>query len=307
MNIVAFGAGGVGGYFGGRLALSGEDVTFVARGAHLNAIREKGLRIARSEGDLLINPAQVTDDVTTLSPPDYLLFAVKLQDTEAVAEACRPIVGPNTTVVSLQNGVEAVDILSSTFGPDKVLAGMVGVATYISEPGVVTQTGAFHFMAIGEQDGTRSDRAVALEQACKKAGLKVKLSDDIDVDIWLKFIFLSALSSMTALTRLPNGPLRTTPETRDLFRACMEEAAAVGRAKGVNLPDDVVDERMKMWDGMPAEMVASMAHDLMAGKPIEMARLGGAGVRLGVELGIQTPTQSILCAALTPYLNGTPK
>ncbi len=307
MNIVAFGAGGVGGYFGGRLALSGEDVTFVARGAHLNAIREKGLRIARSEGDLLINPAQVTDDVTTLSPPDYLLFAVKLQDTEAVAEACRPIVGPNTTVVSLQNGVEAVDILSSTFGPDKVLAGMVGVATYISEPGVVTQTGAFHFMAIGEQDGTRSDRAVALEQACKKAGLKVKLSDDIDVDIWLKFIFLSALSSMTALTRLPNGPLRTTPETRDLFRACMEEAAAVGRAKGVNLPDDVVDERMKMWDGMPAEMVASMAHDLMAGKPIEMARLGGAVVRLGVELGIQTPTQSILCAALTPYLNGTPK
>ena len=112
---------------------------------------------------------------------------------------------------------------------------------------------------------------------------------------------------MTALTRLPNGPLRTTPETRDLFRACMEEAAAVGRAKGVNLPDDVVDERMKMWDGMPAEMVASMAHDLMAGKPIEMARLGGAVVRLGVELGIQTPTQSILCAALTPYLNGTPK
>ena len=306
MRIVAFGAGGVGGYFGGRLALSGEDVTFVARGAHGDAIREKGLRLARPEGDLLIKPAQVTDDVTTLSPPDYLLFAVKLYDTETVAEICRPIVGPNTTVVSLQNGVEAVDILNGVYGADRVLGGMVGVATYISEPGVVTQTGKFHFMAIGEQDGSRSERAVALEQACKKAGLNVKLSDDIEVDIWLKFIFLSALSSMTALTRLSNGPLRTTPETRDLFRACMEEAAAVGRAKGVNLPEDVVEDRMKMWDGMPAEMVASMAHDLEAGKRIEMARLGGAVVRLGVETGIPTPTQALLCAALTPYLNGTP-
>jgi 2-dehydropantoate 2-reductase len=306
MRIVAFGAGGVGGFFGGKLALSGEDVTFVARGAHFQAIRDKGLRIATPEGDLLVKPASVTDDVSTLAPPDYLLFAVKLYDTEKTAELCRPIVGPNTTVVSLQNGVEAVDILNGVFGKDRVLGGMVGVATYISEPGVVSQTGTFHFMAIGEQDGSRSKRAVALYDACRRAGINIKLSDDIDVDIWLKFIFLSALSSVTALTRLPNGPLRTTPETRDLFRTCMEEAAAVGRAKGVNLPPDVVDDRMKMWDGMPAEMVASMAHDLNAGKPIEMARLGGAVVRLGHELGIPTPTQAVLCAALTPYLGGAP-
>lgn len=307
MRIVVFGAGGVGGFFGGKLALSGEDVTFVARGAHLKAIREQGLRLATPEGDLLLQPAKATDDVATLDPPDYLFFAVKLFDTEKVAELCRPIVGPDTTVVSLQNGVEAVDILNGAFGRERVLAGMVGIATVITEPGVVTQTGTFHFMAIGEQDHSRSTRAVALYEACQKAGLNVKLSDDIDVDIWMKFIFLSAMSSLTALTRLPNEPLRTTPETRELFRACVAEATAVGRAKGVNLPADAVEISMKLWDGMPAEMVASMTHDLTSGKPLEMARLGGAVVRLGQALGVPTPTQAVLCAALTPFLNGTPQ
>lgn len=304
MRIVAFGAGGVGGYFGGRLAVSGVDVTFVARGAHLEAIRKNGLRIDTPEGDILVPDAQVTDDVASLDPPDYLFFAVKLFDTESVAEACRPIVGPETAVVSLQNGVEAVDILSGVFGRERVMGGTVGVATVISSPGVITQTGVFNYMAFGEQDGSRSARGLALEAACQKAGINATLSDDVDVDIWMKFLLLSAFSNMTTLTRLPAGILRETPETRQMLHDCVAEAVAVGRAQGVALPADAFEQTVEKLDGLPAEMVASMQHDVNAGKPLELERLGGAVVRLGAAAGVPTPTQAFIYNALKPHVGG---
>ncbi|PPR24619.1 MAG: hypothetical protein CFH40_00766 [Alphaproteobacteria bacterium MarineAlpha10_Bin3] len=306
MRFIAFGAGGVGGYFGGRLARAGQDVTFIARRAHLDAIRARGLRLRTPDGEITVDPVQVTDDLSTLSPPDYLLFAVKLFDTQAVAEACRPIVGPRTAVVSLQNGVEAVDILSGVFGAARVMGGTARIAAVISEPGVIAQTGKFAILNFGEQDGSRSERGLALEAACLNAGFDARLLDNIDADIWQKFILLATLSGMTSLTRLPNGPLRKTPATRALVETCMAEVAAVGRARGIALPDDVVASVMALWDGLPAEMVASMAHDLKAGKPLELDHLSGAVVRLGRSLGVPTPTHAFIHAALQPYVNGAP-
>ena len=304
MRIVAFGAGGVGGYFGGRLALSGVDVTFVARGAHLDAIRTKGLCIRTPDGDIVVENAKATDDVSSIDAPDYLFFAVKLFDTEAVAEACRSIVGPNTAVVSLQNGVEAVDIMSGVFGRERVMGGTVGVATVISEPGVIMQTGLFNYVAFGEQDGSRSERGLALEAACTAAGINATLSGDVEVDIWMKFVLLSAFSNMTALTRLPAGRLRETPETRGLLESCVAEAVAVGRAQGVALPADAVEQTVAKLDALPPEMVASMLHDLNAGKRLELERLGGAIVRLGKAAGVPTPTQTFAYNALKPHING---
>ena len=304
MRIVAFGAGGVGGYFGGRLALSGVDVTFVARGAHLDAIRANGLCIRTPEGDIRVQPAAATDDVSTIEVPDYLLFAVKLFGTEAVAEACRPIVGPGTTVVPLQNGVEAVDILNGVFGRERVMGGTVGVATVVSEPGIITQTGLFNFITVGEQDGSRSPRGEALVAACEAAGITATLSDDVEADIWMKFVMLTALSNMTCVTRLPIGRLRETPETRTMLEACVAEAVAVGHARGVALSADAVAQRVAAFDGLPAEMVASMLHDLTAGKPLELERLGGAVVRFGAAAGISTPTQAFCYSVLKPHIDG---
>lgn len=304
MRIVAFGAGGVGGYFGGRLENSGVDVTFVARGKHLEAIRANGLSIRTPEGDIRVPSAKATNDVSAIEPPDYLFFAVKLFDTEAVAETCRSIVGPETTVVSLQNGVEAVDILNGVFGCERVMGGTVGIATVISEPGVITQTGLFNFMTFGEQDGSRSLRGTALVSACEAAGITATLSDDVDVDIWMKFVMLSALASMTCVTRLPIGRLREIPETRFMLEACVAEAVAVGHARGVALPGDAVEQRVAAFDGLPLDMVASMLHDLTAGKPLELERLGGAVVRLGAAAGIPTPTQAFCYNALKPHIDG---
>lgn len=304
MKIVAFGAGGVGGYFGGRLAMSGVDVTFVARGAHLDAIRTNGLCICTPDGDMRVQPANATDDVSSIDPPDYLFFAVKLFDTESVAQVCRPIVGPDTTVVSLQNGVEAVEILNGVFGRERVMGGTVGVATVISEPGVITQTGKFNFITVGEQDGSMSARGEALVAACNASGTTATLSSDVDVDIWMKFVMLSALSNMTCVTRLPIGRLRSVPETRAMLHGCVAEAVAVGRARGVALPNDAVEQCVARLDGLPDPMVASMLHDLNAGKRLELERLGGAAVRLGAATGVPTPTQAFCYNALKPHIDG---
>lgn len=304
MHIVAFGAGGVGGYFGAKLALSGVDVTFVARGAHLEAIQKNGLTVQSPEGDMLVKSATATDDVAAIDPPDYLFFAVKLFDTEAVAEACRPIVGPDTTVVSLQNGVEAVGILNGVFGRNRVMGGTVGVATVISEPGVITQTGTFNFITVGEQDGAHSARGETLVTACNLAGTTAILSENIDADIWMKFVMLSALSNMTCVTRLPIGRLRETPETRAMLHACVAEAIAVARAHNVALANDAIEQCVTRLDGLPDSMVASMLHDLNSRKPLELERLGGATVRLGAAANVPTPTQAFCYNALKPHING---
>ncbi len=304
MRIGVFGAGAVGGYVGARLAAAGEDVTFIARGAHLDAIRESGLRLDSPNGDLTLHPAQATDDPASVGPVDYLLFAVKLFDTEAVAEACRPMVGPDTTVVALQNGVETEEILGGILGDEKVMGGTVYIAAVVTEPGLIRQTGTFARVIFGELDGSRSERGLALEAACKTASLDVVFSDAVLTEIWMKFIVLAALSGVTTATRKSIGPLRADPDTRALFRNAIAEAAAVGRARGVVLPDDAVDRQLAVVDGWPHDMVASMLHDLNAGKRMELDHLSGAVTRLGRLAGVPTPVHDVLYATLKPYKDG---
>lgn len=304
MRIGVFGAGAVGGYVGARLAAAGEDVTFIARGPHLDAICESGLRLDSPNGDLTLYPAQATDDPASVGPVDYLLFAVKLFDTEAVAEACRPMVGPDTTVVALQNGVETEEILGGILGHEKVMGGTVYIAAVIAEPGLVRQTGTFARVIFGELDGSRSERGLALEAACKAANLDVVFSDAVLTEIWMKFIVLAALSGVTTATRKSIGPLRADPDTRALFRNAIAEAAAVGRARGVVLPDDAVDRQLAVVDGWPHDMVASMLHDLNAGKRMELDHLSGAVTRLGRLAGVPTPVHDVLYATLKPYKDG---
>jgi len=304
MRIAVFGAGAVGGYFGARLAAAGEDVTFIARGAHLAAIRKTGLRIESPNGNLTLHPAQATDDPASIGVVDYVMFAVKLFDTEAVARACKPLIGPDTTVLALQNGVETEEILSDVLGAQHVMGGTVYIAAVITEPGLIRQTGAFARMVFGELDGSLSARGKAFEAACKKAGVDAVFSSQVLTEIWMKFIVLAALSGVTTVTRKPVGLLRADPDTRMLLQNAITEAAAVGRACGVTLPDDAVQRQMAVLDGWPPEMVASMLHDLNSGKRMELDHLSGAIVRLGHKNGAPTPVHDTLYASLKPYKDG---
>lgn len=306
MRIGVFGAGAVGAYFGGRLAEAGEDVTFIARGAHLDAIRDTGLRVESPNGDIHLDPAQATDDPAAVGPVDYLLFAVKLFDTAQIAEACKPMVGSDTTVVCLQNGVEAEEVIGGILGPERIMGGTIYIASVIAEPGLVRQTGSFARMVFGELDGTRSERGAALEAACKKAGIDVTFSDAVETEIWMKFVVLVALSGVTTATRQPVGMLRADPDTRALFRNAIAEAIDVGRARGVALPDDALDRQMGVVDGWPHDMVASMLHDLNAGKRMELDYFSGAVCRLGRAHGVPTPVHDVLYATLKPYKDGNP-
>ncbi len=298
MKIAVFGTGGVGGYFGARLAAAGEDVHFIARGRHLDAIRSAGLKIRSPLGDVRIDPAQATDDAAAVGAADVVIVAVKLYDTEAAAEACKPLVGPDSWVVSLQNGVTAADVLVSTFGQARVVGGSSSIAAQIEAPGVIAQTGTMATLAFGEWDGAPTPRTEALHKACAKAGIEATLADDITGVIWSKFVFLASFSGITSVLRLPAGPIRDDSGHRDMFRRAMEETAAIAAAKGVALADDLVDQRMAFLDGLAPEMYASMYHDLMAGKRLELPWLSGAVVDLGRTLGVHTPVHVEFLAAL---------
>lgn len=304
MKIGFFGTGGVGGYFGGRLALAGADVHFVARGRHLAALRESGLRIESALGDATLTPVNAADDPAAIGPVDLAVLAVKLYDTEAAAEAMKPLVGPETTVMSLQNGVTANDTLFRLYGREQVIGGTCSIASVVAEPGVVRHTGTMASVAFGEWDGTRSPRTKALFAACEKAGIDATLADDIEAEIWSKFIFLTAFSGITCTMRLPIGPIRDDPETRALHRRAIEEAFAVARKKGVKLPDDLVEKRMAFTDGLPAEMYASMYHDLAAGRRLELKWLTGVVVEMGKQLGVPTPAQESYWLALKLHADG---
>lgn len=304
MKIAIFGTGGVGGYFGARLAVAGADVHFIARGRHLAAIRADGLKVESALGDAVLKPANATDDPASVGPADLAIVAVKLYDTEAAATAMAPLVGPETAVMSLQNGVTANDTLTRAFGRARLIGGTCSIAAVIGAPGVIRHTGTMATMAFGEWDGKRTPRTEALEAACRKAGIDATLVPDIGAVIWSKFIFLSAFSGITCMMRLPIGPIRTDPETRALHRRAMDEAFAVARKKGVKLADDEVDRRMAFTDGLPDGMYASMYHDLAAGKRLELAWLSGAVVEMGKELGIPTPAQESYWLALKLHAEG---
>lgn len=299
MRIAMMGSGGVGGYFGGRMASTGCDVTFIARGRHLDAIRRQGLKIdSRDMGDALIQPVAATDDPATVGPVDYVIVGVKLWDTAAAGQAILPLLGPDTTVLSLQNGIECDEILAKIVGAERLLGGVAFIASSIGEPGVIKHIGTMQRVVIGEPGGSVSPRVTALHEAMLAGGITAEISDDISRTIWEKFVFLVGLSATTTLLRTTIGPIREDPDSRAFLHSVFGETVAVGQAKGINLPDDFADTRLEFADGLPVDMTSSMHHDLEAGNPLELAWLSGAVVRFGRDLGIPTPANQVVFAAL---------
>jgi 2-dehydropantoate 2-reductase len=304
MRIAIMGSGGVGGYLGGRLAASGQDVTFIARGRHLEAILERGLRLESALGDVTVEPAQASAEPARVGPVDLVIFAVKLYDGEAAAEACRPLIGDATGVVTFQNGVDGPQILSRALGPQHVIGGVAQIATVIAAPGVIRHTGTMARFAFGELDARRSARVEALATVIGGAGIEHVVSDAISRDIWAKMAFLATFAGLTTLVRLPIGPILQDPETRALYRDGLAEALAVARARGIALPDEFVATTLARTDQLPPTMKSSMLEDLERGKRLELPWLSGAIVRMGADLGVPTPVHRLISTALTLHAAG---
>jgi 2-dehydropantoate 2-reductase len=304
MRIAIMGSGGVGGYLGARLAASGQDVTFLARGAHLATVREQGLALRSALGDVLIRPAQASNDPAAVGPVDLVIFAVKLYDTEVAAAATRPLMGPRTGVLTLQNGVDSAETLARVLGPAHVIGGVAHIAAVIAEPGVIRHTGTMANFVLGELNRERTERVEALAEALQAAEVEHRISGEIERDIWDKMVFLATFAGLTALMRLPIGPIREDAETRAMLRAGLDEAYAVARAKGIGLPDDFVERTLARCDALPYEMKSSMLQDLERGRRLELPWLSGTIARLGQEFGVPTPTHSLITTALKLHANG---
>ena len=307
MRIVIMGAGGLGGYFGARLAAAGNDVAFVARGAHLAAIKAEGLRVTSALGDLHLRDVVATDDPASLAPADVVMIAVKLWDTEAAAEAVKPLVRPGTAVVSWQNGVNKDEVLTRVLGRDAVIGGVGQIGVVIASPGVIAHTGTMAKLIFGEFDNRRSARVEALHAACTAAGIDAEIAADINLAIWQKFVFLVGMSNCTSSMRSPIGPIRANAQARGFLLDVVREAVAVGRAMGVALPEDYAEKRMAFIDTLPPQMTASMQGDLARGNRLELPWLGGALVQLGEQVGVPTPLNRAVRDILALYVNGTPK
>jgi 2-dehydropantoate 2-reductase len=311
MRVAVVGAGGVGGAYGAALAHAGADVTFIARGAHLAAMRSRGLRVESPRGDTHLEPAQATDDPASVGPVDVVLFCVKLWDVEGAGEHIRPMVGPDTMVIPLQNGIDAADRLVPILGARAVMGGVANISAAIAAPGVIRQTGTMMRIVFGElpanrKHGGNSARGEAFVALCRKAGIDGVLSADIEVELWMKFILLASNAGLMALARLPIGKLRDDPDIAPWFARAYEEVAAVGRARGVALPADAVDTILNFNRTAPPTLIPSMAVDLLRGNRIELPWLSGKVVELGGQLGVPTPVHGLMHAALKPYVMGTP-
>ena len=303
MKIAIFGSGGVGGYFGGRLAAAGEDVTFLARGSHLAALQQDGLHIVSPAADLHLSKVHATDRPQAVGPVDVVLFTVKLYDADAAAATLAPLIGPDTVVITLQNGVEAVDMVAKHVGQEHVAGGAAYIVIVIDSPGHLRHTGG-DLLVFGESDGTRSPRLVAFEEAGMRAGFHARASTEIETDLWIKFVRLASWSGMTAITRSAMGVIRDSPDLFAMMMTATDEAIAVGRARGVAFPDNLVDETLKMIHRFPAESKSSMSEDLERGRPLELPWLSGAVVRLGRAVGVPAPTHQFITAVLTPLAAG---
>ena len=304
LKIVVMGSGGVGGFFGARLAQAGSDVTFVARGSHLAAIRANGLRIDSKVAPTHIKPARCVEIAAEAGPVDAVMFCVKMGDTESAAAQIEPLVDTGATVFTFQNGVESADRVGAIVGAKHVVAGTAQIAAVIAEPGVIKHTGTMARMVFGEADGKPSPRTEAFLAACKAAGFDCVLSDDITRAVWMKFAMLASFSGMTTLTRGPIGPVRSNAQSRRLLEAAVREVVAVGAKLGKHVAPDDADRTIKLIDGMPAEMTASMTHDLLAGKPLELNGLSGAVARLGEAHGVPVPTHRFIADALSVHAGG---
>ena len=306
MRIAVIGAGGIGGIYGASLAKAGADVTFVARGAHLAAIRANGLKIEGDRGETLITPAQATDDPAQIGVVDYVIFCVKLWDVESAGAAIKPIVGPQTAVIPQQNGVDAHERLIPILGREAVMGGTAWVTGSIIAPGVIRQTGTYQRLIYGEIDGSISERGRRLAEMCEKAGFNGEFEADVLAAIWNKFVGLVPLSGVNSLTRVPLGKYRADPDLWALVEATLGETVAVGRAEGVNLAPDVVETVTGQLRSMPDHHMTSMCNDLLRGNRIELPWFAGKVIELGRKHGIPTPANSFIWAALKLYADGPP-
>jgi 2-dehydropantoate 2-reductase len=306
MRIAVIGTGGIGGPYGAALAKAGVDVTFVARGSHLAAIQQNGLRIEGDRGETHILPARATDDIAGIGTVDVVLSCVKLWDVETVAGQLRPIVGPQTAVVPLQNGVDAAERMIPFLGREAMMGGVAFVTGTITAPGIIRQTGAYQRMTFGELDGRISERGVRLRDLCETAGFDGVLSPDIMVPVWEKFLLIVPASGLNALTRLPLGKWREHSELAALYDAALRETVAVGVAEDVRLSPDSIENGNAMMRSMPPYHMTSMGNDLIRGNRLELPWFAGKVVELGRRHGIPTPANGFIFAALKPYINGAP-
>ncbi len=304
MRIAVMGSGGIGGYFGARLAKGGAEVTFIARGTHLAALQREGLRVESASGTIALAEVRATDDPASISPVDLVMIGVKLWDTEPALRAVEPLIRAGASVVSFQNGVQKDDQLRDILGAEAVIGGVSYVAASIARPGVISQTGPMQRLVVGEFDGRRSARVMAFLDACRLGGIDAEVSEDISRAIWEKFVFLVGISALTAATRLPVGPVRNNPESRALLLETMREVVTVGRARGVALPEDFAENRLAFCDGLPATMKASMLNDLERGNRLEVSWLSGSVVELGRAAAVPTPLNRAVAGVLAPHAAG---
>jgi 2-dehydropantoate 2-reductase len=303
MHVVIFGTGGVGGYFGGRLAQSGEKVTFIARGDHLQAMLDNGLKVESIKGNFSIQPVTATQDASQVKDVDVVLVCVKTWDVPTAGKAIRKMLGPYTVVVPLENGVEAASQLSEILRREHVLGGLCRISSHIASPGVIQHTGLEPYVAFGELDNYRSARANNLLQAFQRAGVAAEIPDDITAAIWKKFLFISAASGVGAVTRVPFGAFRSIPGTRQLLLEVLKEVYAVALAEGVRLPENSPDDTLAYIDSLPAETMASMQRDIIEGCASELEAQIGVVVRLGNKHSLSTPVQTLIYNSLLPQEN----
>ncbi|MDE2783365.1 MAG: 2-dehydropantoate 2-reductase [Gemmatimonadota bacterium] len=300
MRIAIYGAGGVGGYYGGVLARAGYDVSLLARGAHLEAIRSSGLSVRSPGGDFVVRPAAATDDPAEIGPVDAVIVAVKSMHLAAVCGGIAPLLGADTLVVPMLNGVDAHEALLPAVGRSRMGKGLTRIISEVVAPGQIRHVGVEPYVALAEWDGSRTRRVDSLVAALRDAGVDAEVPPDIDAAIWLKFLFVCSVGGVCGACRMPLGPVRTLPESRALLRRAMEEIAAVAAAHGVSLQDDAVAFAMNTVDTFPAEGTSSLQRDIAAGVPSELDAWTGAAVRLGATVGIATPVHSFIHAVLLP-------
>ncbi len=305
MRLAVRGAGGLGGYFGARLCRGSAEVHFIARGAHLEAIQRDGLRIEGPD-QFHIAGVSATDDPREIGAVDVVLLCVKLWDTDAALQQIRPLIGPNTTILSFQNGVLKDQDLQEVFGPSRIMGDVSYIAATIERPGVIRRTGPMQKLVFGEFDGSRSSRGKALLQACLAGGIDAELSGDILRDTWRKFVFLVGLSGTTTTIRKPIGAIRGNPQTRAFLLDVMREVVAVGRAHGVDLAEHDAEAALKQLDAIAADITASMHHDLERGHPLEIRWLSGGVVALGQRHRVPAPLNRAIADILTLHAAGTP-
>ena len=300
MKILIMGTGGVGGYYGGLLAQQGHDVTFIARGAHLDAIRREGLKVKSVHGDFTVFPASATDHPGEIGVTDLILFCVKTYNTDEAAQVIRPAVGPQTVVMSLQNGIDAAKRIGKVIGIEHVIGGVTWLSSAVEAPGVIRQVSQFRRIAFGELAGGLSKRIESISEAFKNTGINAEASEDFRKVLWTKLVFITAVSSLGSLTRLPLGDYRSIPETQNLLSRIMKEVETVARAKKVDLDADVVEKWLEFIDSSAPQIKPSMQLDIESGHRTELESMIGVVGRMGHELDLPTPVVDFVYASLLP-------